>query len=60
MNAKKFDHVIALIQAALRHHQPQPWMYEAMALAMQADGAAGRRSSGPSCRRSISPTTRPT
>ena len=38
MNAQKFDHVIALMQAALRHGQPQSWMYEAMALAMQADG----------------------
>jgi len=39
MHAKKFDHVIALVQAALRHHQPEPWMYEAMALAMQAAGS---------------------
>ena len=36
MKAQKFDHVIALIRAALRHNQPQSWMYEAMALAMQA------------------------
>ena len=32
----KFNHVIALIEAALRHRQAQPWMYEALALAMQA------------------------
>ena len=36
MSGQKFDHVIALIEAALRHHQSQPWMYEALALAMQA------------------------
>ena len=38
MSAQKFDHVIALIQAALRHKQPQTWMYEALGLAMQAAG----------------------
>ena len=37
VNRKKFDHVIALINAALRHDQGQPWMYEALGLAMQAD-----------------------
>ena len=36
MNAKKFDHVIAMINAALRNTQGQPWMYEALGLAMQA------------------------
>ncbi len=41
MNAKKFDQVIALINAALRHKQPQPWMYEALGLAMQAAGRDG-------------------
>ena len=35
--ANKFDHVIALINAALRNKQGQPWMYEALGLAMQAD-----------------------
>jgi hypothetical protein len=30
--------VIGLIQAALRNHQAQPWMYEALSLAMQAAG----------------------
>lgn len=39
MHKQRFDEVIALIQAALRHGQPQPWMYEAMGLAMQAAGA---------------------
>ena len=27
---RKFDHVIALINAALRHRQGQPWMYEGL------------------------------
>ena len=36
MSEQKFDHVIALIEAAIRHKQAQSWMYEAMALAMQA------------------------
>ncbi len=35
---QKFDHVIALINAALRHRQAQPWMYEALSLAMEAAG----------------------
>ena len=30
--------VAALIGAAIRHQQPQPWMYEATCLAMQAAG----------------------
>ena len=34
----QFDNVIALIRAALRHRHVQPWMYEAMTLAMEADG----------------------
>ena len=38
MNEQKFDHVIALIGAALRHRQGQPWMYEALALALDAAG----------------------
>ena len=38
MNQRKFDHVIALIGAALRHRQGQPWMYEGLALAMTAAG----------------------
>ncbi|MBN2578758.1 MAG: hypothetical protein JXB10_07170 [Pirellulales bacterium] len=37
MNDRKYDQVIALIAAALRHGQVQSWMYQAMALAMQAD-----------------------
>jgi hypothetical protein len=36
MDGKRFDHLIALVSAALRHGQPQSWMYEAMSLAMQA------------------------
>ena len=38
MKDKKYDHVIAMIDCALRHRQAQPWMYEAMSLAMQAAG----------------------
>jgi hypothetical protein len=38
MKQQKYSQVIALIQAALRHNQPQYWMYEALGLAMQADG----------------------
>ena len=37
MNGQKYDHVTALIQSGLRHGHVQPWMYEAMGLAMQAD-----------------------
>jgi tetratricopeptide (TPR) repeat protein len=36
MRGKKYDQTIALVQAALRHNQAQPWMYEALVLAMQA------------------------
>ena len=36
-----------LIHAALRNGKPQPWMYEALALAMQAGGSRRPRSSGP-------------
>jgi hypothetical protein len=39
MHEKKFAEVPALIQAALRQGLVEPWMYEAMALAMRADGA---------------------
>ena len=35
---EKFDQVIAVISAALRHRQGQPWMYEALALAMEEAG----------------------
>ncbi len=38
MKKQKYEHVIALIGAALRSRQAQPWMYEAMSLAMQAAG----------------------
>jgi uncharacterized membrane protein YgcG/tetratricopeptide (TPR) repeat protein len=36
--AKKYDEVVTVLQAALRNGQAQPWMYEAMALAMFAAG----------------------
>lgn len=38
MNKHKFDQVIAIINAALRNRQTQPWMYEALALALDAAG----------------------
>lgn len=38
---RKHDHVVALINAALRHDQGQSWMYEALGLAMLAGGATG-------------------
>jgi hypothetical protein len=39
MKAGKYEQVIALIGGALRNKQAQPWMYEALGLAMQANGA---------------------
>jgi tetratricopeptide (TPR) repeat protein len=36
MESRKYDHVIALISAALRHGEVEPWMYQALCLAMQA------------------------
>ncbi|MCC9609603.1 hypothetical protein LOC68_04390 [Blastopirellula sp. JC732] len=39
MNAKQYDQVTALIQSFLRHGQPQPWMYEALGMAMQLNHA---------------------
>ena len=39
MKAEKFQEVVSLILAALRHGQPQPWMYEGLGLAMQAADA---------------------
>lgn len=40
MGAKKFDEVICVVMAALRQNQPQPWMYEGLALAMEANGSS--------------------
>jgi hypothetical protein len=37
--ADKPDHVAAVIMAALKHGQPQPWMYEALGLALETQGA---------------------
>ena len=39
MTDRKYASVIALIGSALRQRQAQPWMYEAMSLAMQAAGS---------------------
>ncbi len=38
MGEKQHDQVIALINAALRNGQPQPWMYESLGIAMQLSG----------------------
>ncbi len=38
MRAGKTSHTIALVRAALRHGHPQPWMYEALGIAMQVEG----------------------
>jgi von Willebrand factor type A domain len=40
MGEKKLDHVTALIHAALRHGQPQSWMYESLGIAMELNGSA--------------------
>ncbi|HEY3391839.1 MAG TPA: hypothetical protein VGK58_03980 [Lacipirellulaceae bacterium] len=37
MGRKQIDQVIALIHAALRHGQPQAWMYESLGIAMELD-----------------------
>jgi tetratricopeptide (TPR) repeat protein len=39
MRKQKFSEVIVMIQASLRNGQAQPWMYQAMGLAMQATDA---------------------
>jgi len=36
---RKFNELVDMIHSALRVGRPQPWMYEAMGLAMQASGA---------------------
>jgi hypothetical protein len=38
MDQQKFDHVVALLNGALRNGYARPWMYEALALALQAAG----------------------
>ncbi len=38
MLQEQFAHVIGLIHTSLRDHQAQPWMYEVLTLAMEADG----------------------
>ncbi len=38
MSHKEFDMVVGMLDAALRHRYVQPWMYEGIALAMQAAG----------------------
>jgi tetratricopeptide (TPR) repeat protein len=37
MDKKQYAHLIAFVKAALRHGDAQPWMYEALVIAMQAD-----------------------
>jgi hypothetical protein len=39
MNEEQFVEAIAMLRAALRHGFPQPWMYEGLALALQATEA---------------------
>lgn len=39
MHEKKYSEVSTLIQAALKHGCIEPWMYEAMTLAMRMEGA---------------------
>ncbi|WP_158265038.1 hypothetical protein [Blastopirellula marina] len=39
MNSKQYDEVTSLIQSFLRYGQPQPWMYEALGMAMQLNHA---------------------
>ncbi len=39
MAARQFTQVSAVIQSAIRHGQPQKWMYHALGLAMLADNA---------------------
>ena len=42
MRQKKYVEVVSMLRAALRNGQPQPWMYEAMGLAMLADGRSSQ------------------
>ena len=37
-SVKKFEEIIVLIEAALKHDQAQPWMYEMLAMSMKAAG----------------------
>jgi hypothetical protein len=38
-DAKRYDHVIAVIRSAIRTGQVQPWMYEVLALTLEIQGA---------------------
>ncbi|MGL4514953.1 MAG: hypothetical protein ACRCT8_17850 [Lacipirellulaceae bacterium] len=38
MADRRYDHVAALIDSALRHGAPQPWMYESLGIAMKLEG----------------------
>lgn len=40
MKAQRYDQVIALVHSALRNGQPQPWMYEALGIALQLSGSS--------------------
>jgi tetratricopeptide (TPR) repeat protein len=42
MGRRQIDQVIALIHAALRHGQPQAWMYESLGIAMELGGRSER------------------
>ncbi len=39
MKSAKYDEVAAMIRSALRTNNAQPWMYEALTIALQASGA---------------------
>ena len=53
-NSRRYDEVIALIQAALRHNQAQPWMYEALlAVTPGRRSAQGRDRAGRDVRRRV-------
>ena len=37
-DARKHDHIVAMLESALIHGQSQPWMYDALAISMEAIG----------------------
>jgi hypothetical protein len=39
VRSQKFDHAVALLKAAMRNGLAEPWMYEALALALEASSA---------------------
>jgi len=43
MNTHRYDEAVSLIQSALLNGQPQPWMYEAMAIALKLSKASDQK-----------------